>query len=127
MGKILEYIQKYSNGKCQCYKTKKLSLDGNDNDVIAYNYDGNSGVQTTKSIFVKTDRSRQGVVSLCNSDFRETYFPDIVKCEMALLNEDKPIETDIINVISANPIRGDKTHCNFTKKSYEKKAKHRCN
>jgi hypothetical protein len=42
---------------------------------------------------------------LRNSDFRETRFSDIVKCEMALLQEDKPIETDIINVISANLIR----------------------
>ena len=42
---------------------------------------------------------------LRNKDFRETSFSDIVKCEMVLLQEDKPIETDIINVISANLIR----------------------
>jgi len=40
-----------------------------------------------------------------SSNFRETSFSDVVKCEMLLLNEDKPIETDIINVISANLIR----------------------
>ncbi|GHT68752.1 hypothetical protein FACS189452_08930 [Bacteroidia bacterium] len=64
MGKILEYIQQSSNGKFQCYKTKKLSLDANDGDTIAYNYDDNPVVQTTKSVFAETDRSRQGTVSL---------------------------------------------------------------
>jgi hypothetical protein len=64
MGRILEYIQKSGNGKYQCYKTKKLSLDSNDNDIIAYNYDDNTIVQTTKSVFAETNRSRQGVVSL---------------------------------------------------------------
>jgi hypothetical protein len=227
MGKILEYIQQSGNGKYQCYKTKKLSLDSNDNDTIAYNYDDKPAAQTNKSIFAETDRSRQRTVSLrdmlnssvvpppifryfldgsrhtykvddiaigkkifpivagqiivgcckrrdrdtfkkydlrskivismpddfdgddgkenfcrsyCegnrlsqtianlkpfertkvyryesqykggatfyavwylrlrNSDFRETSFSDVVKCEMVLLNEDKPIETDIINV-----------------------------
>ncbi len=42
---------------------------------------------------------------LRNSDFRETSFSDIVKCEMVLLQEDKPIDTDIIDVISVNLIR----------------------
>jgi hypothetical protein len=42
---------------------------------------------------------------LRNSDFRETSFSDIVKCEIVLLQEDKPVETDIINVISANLVR----------------------
>ncbi|GAB6012454.1 hypothetical protein [Viscerimonas tarda] len=64
MGRILDYIQQSSNGKFQCYKTKKLSLDSNDNDTIAYNYDDNPVVQTTKSVFAETDRSRQGTVSL---------------------------------------------------------------
>ncbi|MDR1973435.1 MAG: hypothetical protein LBQ31_02050 [Bacteroidales bacterium] len=66
MGKILEYIQQSGKGKYLCYKTKKLSLDSNDNDTIAYNYDDNPVVQTTKSIFAETDRSRQGVTSLRN-------------------------------------------------------------
>jgi len=64
MGRILEYIQKSGNGKYQCYKTKKLSLDTNDNDTIAYNYDDKTVVQTTKSVFAETDRSRQGTVPL---------------------------------------------------------------
>jgi hypothetical protein len=66
MDKILEYIQQLSNGKFQCYKTKKLSLDANDNNTIAYNYDDNTVVQTTKSVFAETDRSRQDIVSLRN-------------------------------------------------------------
>ncbi|MDR0753881.1 MAG: hypothetical protein LBF04_00635 [Prevotellaceae bacterium] len=43
-----------------------MSLDASDNDTIAYNYDDNPVVQTTKSVFAETDRSRQGVVSLQN-------------------------------------------------------------
>ena len=62
MGKILEYIQQSSNGKFQCYKTKKLSLDSNDSDTIAYNYDDNPIVQTTKSVFAETDRSRKKII-----------------------------------------------------------------
>ncbi|MDR3327433.1 MAG: hypothetical protein LBT04_04810 [Prevotellaceae bacterium] len=50
MGKILEYIEKSGGGKYICYKTKKLSLDANDNDTIAYNYDDNTIAQTTKSV-----------------------------------------------------------------------------
>jgi hypothetical protein len=64
MGKILDYIQQSGNGKYQCYKTKKLSLDTNDNDTIAYNYDDKTVVHTTKSDFAETDRSRQSVIPL---------------------------------------------------------------
>ncbi|MCL2289352.1 MAG: hypothetical protein FWC34_01415 [Bacteroidetes bacterium] len=64
MGKILEYIQQSGKGKYQCYKTKKLSLDTNDNDTIAYNYDDKTVVQTTKSVFAETERSRQGTIPL---------------------------------------------------------------
>ena len=64
MGKILEYIERSGAGKYLCYKTKKLSLDANDNDTIAYNYDDNPVVQTTRSVFAETDRSRQGTISL---------------------------------------------------------------
>ncbi|MDR3094968.1 MAG: hypothetical protein LBU62_10075, partial [Bacteroidales bacterium] len=66
MGKILEYIQQSGNGKYQCYKTKKLSLDSSDNDTIVYNYDDKPIVQMTKSVFAETDRSRQSTVSLGN-------------------------------------------------------------
>lgn len=42
---------------------------------------------------------------LRNSDFRETNFSDIVKCEMLMLNPAIPIKTSIIDAISANIIR----------------------
>ena len=64
MGKILDYIQQSSNGRYQCYKTKKLSLDTNNSDTVAYNYDDKSVVQVTKNVFAETDRSRQSVVSI---------------------------------------------------------------
>jgi len=79
MGKILEYIQQSSNGKFQCYKTKKLLLDNNDNDTIAYSYDDNAVVQTTKSIFAETDRTRQGTVSLRSLIKSKTTPPPIFK------------------------------------------------
>ena len=42
---------------------------------------------------------------LRNSDFRETNFSDIVKCEMVLNNESDQIRTALIDLISANIIR----------------------
>lgn len=42
---------------------------------------------------------------LRNSNFRETHFSDIVKCEMLLLNPHTPISTSTIDAISANLIR----------------------
>lgn len=42
---------------------------------------------------------------LRNSDFRETNFSDIVKCEMVLSNESEQIRTSLIDLISANIIR----------------------
>lgn len=42
---------------------------------------------------------------LRNSDFRETNFSDVVKCEMVIINEDEQIDTDLINTISANLIK----------------------
>lgn len=42
---------------------------------------------------------------LRNSDFRETNFSDIVKCEMVLNNESDQIRTSLIDLISANIIR----------------------
>lgn len=39
------------------------------------------------------------------SDFRETHFSDVVKCEMVIINEDDQVETDLINTISANLIK----------------------
>lgn len=42
---------------------------------------------------------------LRKSDFRETNFSDVVKCEMVIINEDSQIDTDLINTISANLIK----------------------
>lgn len=42
---------------------------------------------------------------LRKTEFRETNFSDVVKCEMMLTNAGDVIETDIINTISANLIR----------------------
>lgn len=42
---------------------------------------------------------------LRNSDFRETNFSDVIKCEMVIINEDEQIDTDLINSISANLIK----------------------
>ena len=41
---------------------------------------------------------------LRNSDFRETNFSDVVKCEMVIINEEEQTDTDLINTISANLI-----------------------
>lgn len=40
-----------------------------------------------------------------NSNYRETNFSDIVKCEMIMFDPAEPIRTDLINAISANLIR----------------------
>lgn len=39
------------------------------------------------------------------SDFRETNFSDVVKCEMVIINEEQQVESDLINTISANLIK----------------------
>lgn len=44
-------------------------------------------------------------VRIRNSEFRETNFSDIVKCEMVISNEGDSISTDLIDTISANIIR----------------------
>ena len=44
-------------------------------------------------------------VRLRNHDFRETHFSDIVKCEMVLMDENDKLETDKVDMISANLIR----------------------
>ena len=42
---------------------------------------------------------------LRNSEFRETNFSDIVKCEMVIINDDDQVATDLIDTISANLIK----------------------
>ena len=42
---------------------------------------------------------------LRKSNFRETHFSDVIKCEMLLLNPSHPMKTSLIDAISANLIR----------------------
>ncbi len=42
---------------------------------------------------------------LRKSEFRETNFSDIVKCEMVIIDEESQMDTDLINTISANLIK----------------------
>ncbi|MBR5432985.1 MAG: hypothetical protein IK117_00955, partial [Bacteroidales bacterium] len=42
---------------------------------------------------------------LRKSDFRETHFSDVIKCEMLLIDPSHPIKTSVIDAISANLIR----------------------
>lgn len=44
-------------------------------------------------------------VRLRKSEFRETHFSDVVKCEMVLEEPGALIDTDLINIISANIIK----------------------
>lgn len=44
-------------------------------------------------------------VRLRKDDYRETNFSDVVKCELVLMNEHQLIDTDRINLITANIIR----------------------
>jgi len=44
-------------------------------------------------------------VRLRKSDYRETHFSDVVKCEMVLEEPGASIDTDLVNIISANIIR----------------------
>lgn len=44
-------------------------------------------------------------IRLRNSDFRETHFSDVVKCEMVLEEPGALLDTDLINIISANIIK----------------------
>jgi hypothetical protein len=65
MGKILDYIEKSSEGKFQCFKTKKMSLDAADNDTLAY--DDKARVLTTSCKIAETNLKRQLVHSLRSS------------------------------------------------------------
>lgn len=42
---------------------------------------------------------------LRDSEFRETHFSDVIKCEMFIEQKGESIETPLINLISANLIR----------------------
>lgn len=56
MGKILDYIEKTGEGKYYCYKTKKISLDGNNNDTL--DYDDKPASVANSSKIAENDLSR---------------------------------------------------------------------
>ena len=64
MGAIIDYIERTGKGKYQCFNTKKLCLDADDRDTIAYNYDDKAIAKATRSEFAETDHTRVKAVSL---------------------------------------------------------------
>ena len=56
MGKILDYIEKTGEGKYYCYKTKKISLDSNNNDTL--DYDDKPASVANSSKIAENDLSR---------------------------------------------------------------------
>ena len=80
MNKILNYIEELGEGKYQCYKTRKLSLDISDSDIL--DYDDKPVIQTHNSNFAESDMSRvktvqipQRLIKLCDSPLF-SYFLD---------------------------------------------------
>ena len=61
MGKILDYIEKSGAGKYYCYKTKKISLDKNNNDTLSY--DDKPASVASSSKIAESDLTR---VCLCS-------------------------------------------------------------
>lgn len=70
MGRILDYIEKSGGGKYVCYKTKKLSLDYNDNDTLAY--EDKPVSQFKKSVFAETDQTRKQTVRITGTLIENT-------------------------------------------------------
>ena len=62
MGKILDYIEESGKGKYYCYKTKKISLDNNNNDTL--NYDDKPALEATSSKIAESDLSRVHTVAI---------------------------------------------------------------
>ena len=77
MIRILDYIEQQSQGRYHCYKTKKLSLELENSDSIAYNYDDKAVSKSTKSDFAETDRTRKSSINL--SGILKTTPPPIFK------------------------------------------------
>lgn len=70
MGRILDYIEKSGKGKYICYKTRKLSLDHNVSDTLAY--DDKPISQFRKSVFAEKDHSRKQTVLIGQELIRKT-------------------------------------------------------
>ena len=64
MGVIIDYIERTGKGKFQCFNTRKLCLDTENRDSIAYNYEDKAVARATKSEFAETDHTRVKTVSL---------------------------------------------------------------
>ena len=97
MNKILNYIEELGEGKYQCYKTRKLSLDISDSDIL--DYDDKPVIQTHNSNFAESDMSRvktvqipQRLIKLCDSPLF-SYFLDGM--------DDLVVETQMIDVGAA--------------------------
>ncbi|MCD8296386.1 MAG: hypothetical protein LUC88_02320, partial [Prevotella sp.] len=62
MGGILEFIQQEGKGKYLCYKTQKMSLDTNTNDILSY--DDKSSIQMYGSKFAESNQKRVPTVDI---------------------------------------------------------------
>ena len=62
MDKILKCLEELGEGKYVCYKTRKVSLDVNDEDII--DYDDKPVVQTHDSRFAESDQTRVKTVKI---------------------------------------------------------------
>lgn len=62
MGKILDYIEETGKGKYYCYKTKKISLDSNNNDTISY--DDKPASVASSSKIAESDLTRMHTVTI---------------------------------------------------------------
>lgn len=49
MGAIIDYIERSGKGKYQCFNTRKLCLDAEDRESIAYNYDDKAVAKLLKA------------------------------------------------------------------------------
>ena len=62
MDKILKCIEDLGEGKYVCYKTRKVALDVNDQDIL--DYDDKPVVQTHDSRFAESDQTRVKTVTI---------------------------------------------------------------
>ena len=62
MDRILKCLEELGEGKYVCYKTRKVSLDINDHDIL--DYDDKPIVQTHDSRFAESDQTRVKMVSI---------------------------------------------------------------
>ena len=63
MNKILQCLEELGEGKYICYKTRKVSLDINDQDTLDYD-DNKLATQTRDSRFAESDQTRKKTVTI---------------------------------------------------------------